>query len=131
MVGGTLCEAHQIRYRNSRVHVDFEDYSALSLNTVKKFMDSFSAKGECDLEHWQPPTSDLEADLSDGELSDDGFGMLSAHREFRGGDSEGPCGRAGSFVADALTGAEEAVAENDKSLLEWAEREAKELGLID
>lgn len=59
----------------------------------------------------------LEGDRaeSDGNISDDGFGVLSAHR---------------SFVADALT-VEEEDSPNDNSLMEWAEKEAKELGLMD
>jgi hypothetical protein len=38
----------------------------------------------------------------------------------------------GSFVADALTAEEELpVDTSDKSMLEWAEREAKNLGLLE
>ncbi|CAD5210357.1 unnamed protein product [Bursaphelenchus okinawaensis] len=100
VVGGTLCES-KLKYRNSRVHVDFEDNSAISLNTAKKFIETFQGN-ELDTQ-------------SDGEFSDDGFGMLSAHR---------------SFVADALTAEEESPLENDNSIIEWAEKEAKELGLL-
>ncbi|CAD5215123.1 unnamed protein product [Bursaphelenchus xylophilus] len=100
IVGGTLCE-NKLRYKNSRVHVDFDDNSALSLNTARKFIETFQS-------------NDVDTQ-SDGEFSDDGFGMLSAHR---------------SFVADALTGEEESPLENDNSIIEWAEKEAKELGLL-
>ncbi|KAI6226207.1 hypothetical protein M3Y99_01320500 [Aphelenchoides fujianensis] len=97
-IGGTVCEPHQVRCRNTRVCLDSEDYSTMSMS--KRFTEAFDS-----------PSHELEADVAD-----DSFGLLSAYR---------------SFVADALTAEDDAPPiENDRSLAEWAEKEAKELGLL-
>ncbi|WKX97350.1 hypothetical protein Q1695_013195 [Nippostrongylus brasiliensis] len=53
--------------------------------------------------------------LTDDELSDDEFESLTTHR---------------SFYIDAICGEEESPIENERDLQEWAEREARNLGLI-
>ncbi|KAI6184424.1 hypothetical protein M3Y97_00594700 [Aphelenchoides bicaudatus] len=99
-IGGTVCEGHMVRCRNTRINLDLDDYS--KTGSVKKFIESLG-----NLEN--------ETTEGDGNISDDGFGVLSAHR---------------SFVADALTVEEEDMP-NDSKLMEWAEKEAKNLGLLD
>lgn len=48
IVGGTLCEKFQIRIpHNSRIHIDFSDYSALNLNAAKFFFDNQSIILDC------------------------------------------------------------------------------------
>lgn len=49
-------------------------------------------------------------------MSEDEFGILSAHR---------------SFIVDALNSEDDSPLDNDRSVLEWAEREAAELGLLE
>ncbi|KAI6179339.1 putative RNA-binding protein [Aphelenchoides besseyi] len=96
-IGGTVCEPHQVRCHATRICLDLEDYSTLSMS--KKFIERFDVQGE-----------ECESDVSD-----DGFGMLSAHR---------------SFVADALTTEDDAAEMENEKLAEWAAKEAKELGLL-
>ncbi|VDK81795.1 unnamed protein product [Cylicostephanus goldi] len=52
---------------------------------------------------------------SDDDLSDDEFESLTAQR---------------SFYIDAVCGEEDSPIEDERSLQEWAEREARNLGLI-
>jgi adenosine deaminase len=101
-----------VRCRKTRISLDLEDYS--KTGSIKKFIESLSAGLQPLCFQWK---NFLEGENteSDGNISDDGFGVLSAHR---------------SFVADALT-VEEEESPNDSTIMEWAEQEAKQLGLLD
>jgi hypothetical protein len=41
-IGGTVCEAYQVRCRNTRINLDLEDYSTTN---VKKFIEAIGALG--------------------------------------------------------------------------------------
>lgn len=105
-----MCEAHMVRCRNTRISLDMEDYSASSLNTVKKFIDSFGMQLSGVIYFNRLDDTNIRDD--DNLSNDDGFGVLSIHR---------------SFVADALT-AEEDDSSND--MMEWADRQAQDMGLL-
>ncbi|KAI1727882.1 putative RNA-binding protein EEED8.10 [Ditylenchus destructor] len=112
VVGGTVCEPNQIRGAIggpakclSRIYVDFSDNSAMNLNYMKDFFalsKTYLGDVEDNFEHEQ-------------EGIEDEFGLLSAHR---------------SFIADALNTEDDSPTVDDKSVLEWAQKEAAQLGLI-
>uniref|UniRef100_A0A914XSJ9 Uncharacterized protein n=1 Tax=Panagrolaimus superbus TaxID=310955 RepID=A0A914XSJ9_9BILA len=103
VVGGTVCEPSQVRIRDTRIILDFNDYSATSLAAFRQIIGSKEASAERD--------SDNESD------EDDGFQILDAHR---------------SFIVDALNAEDDFPLDQDeKTIREWAEKEAKELGLTD
>ncbi|CAI2325250.1 unnamed protein product [Caenorhabditis sp. 36 PRJEB53466] len=102
VVGGTAADASKLSVRGSRVVVDFSDYSAIvSMQTSQTSASSkFAIVG---------------GSASDNEGSDDEFEALTAQR---------------SFYIDAVCGEEESPITDDGKLAEWAEREARSLGLL-
>uniref|UniRef100_A0AC34GTI7 Uncharacterized protein n=1 Tax=Panagrolaimus sp. ES5 TaxID=591445 RepID=A0AC34GTI7_9BILA len=101
VVGGTVCEPSQVRIRDTRIVLDFNDYSATSLAAFRQIIGTKEASSHRD--------SDNESD------EDDGFQILDAHR---------------SFIVDALNAEDDFPLDQDeKTIREWAEKEAKELGL--
>ncbi|KHN78138.1 Putative RNA-binding protein EEED8.10, partial [Toxocara canis] len=103
VVGGTICDVGSLRTRKSRMVVDQSDYSSLSSSTARDLLVSQSGILEICID-------------SDDDVSGDEFESLTAHR---------------SFIIDALNAEEDdSPMDNDRSIAEWAEREARELGLI-
>ncbi|CAD6195702.1 unnamed protein product [Caenorhabditis auriculariae] len=100
VVGGTAADASKLSVRGSRVIVDFSDYSTIVSIPPGGSSSTFRI-GSC---------SDTE-DAS----SDDDFEALTAQR---------------SFYIDAVCGEDDSPVTDQKDLLEWAEREARNLGLI-
>ncbi|TMS40207.1 hypothetical protein L596_006614 [Steinernema carpocapsae] len=101
VIGGTVCEINQVRLRNSRVVIDEGDYSGSSLESARTFINTMQ--------------KDVNDDYSDDELSDGEFDSLNAQR---------------SFIVGALNGEDDSPLDSDKAMLEWAHREAVNLGLI-
>uniref|UniRef100_F1KVS4 RNA-binding protein n=1 Tax=Ascaris suum TaxID=6253 RepID=F1KVS4_ASCSU len=103
VVGGTICDIGSLRTRGSRMVVDPSDYSSLSSSTARDLLITQSGILEICID-------------SDDDVSGDEFESLTAHR---------------SFIIDALHVEEDdSPMDNDQSIQEWAEREARELGLI-
>uniref|UniRef100_A0A914P5Q1 Uncharacterized protein n=1 Tax=Panagrolaimus davidi TaxID=227884 RepID=A0A914P5Q1_9BILA len=101
VVGGTVCEPSQVRLRDTRIILDFNDYSATSLAVFRQIIGTKEASTERDSE-------------SQSDDEDDGFQILDAHR---------------SFIVDALNAEDDFPLDQDEAIREWAEKEAKELGL--
>ncbi|KAK0393091.1 hypothetical protein QR680_000051 [Steinernema hermaphroditum] len=101
VIGGTVCQIGHLRLRNSRVVIDEADYSGSSLQSARAFINTMQ--------------KDINEDYSDDELSDGEFDSLNAQR---------------SFIVDALNAEDDSPIESDKAMLEWAHREAVNLGLI-
>ncbi|KAE9555153.1 hypothetical protein FO519_001648 [Halicephalobus sp. NKZ332] len=99
VLGGTVCEPNQVRLRNTRIVLDFNDYSGTSLAAFRQLVGS----KECSTE---------PENLSDEE---DSFELLEAHRSFivdaLNAEDDFPEGQ------------------DEKSIRAWAEREAEALGL--
>ncbi|KAI3421189.1 hypothetical protein GPALN_014817 [Globodera pallida] len=110
VVGGTVCESHRLRVaRSSRVVLDFSDNSALGTNA------RMGAGADLQDLLLAGKHGDNGDELEEDE-DDDEFRILSAHR---------------TFMTDALFGEEEPLHfDDEQSVLEWAKREAVQLGLL-
>ncbi|GMR37350.1 hypothetical protein PMAYCL1PPCAC_07545 [Pristionchus mayeri] len=106
VVGGTAVDANQLRVRGSRVAINFSDFSSITGLAA-----STSSTGTAAGSGMRRSAS---LHNSDDEESDDDFESLTAHR---------------SFYMDAVAGEEDSPLD-EKEMMEWAEREAKELGLL-
>lgn len=100
VVGGTAADASKLSVRGSRVVVDFSDYSTIVAMQTSQTSTSKFKIGSA---------SDVE------DNSDDDFEALTAQR---------------SFYIDAVCGEEDSPITDDGKLAEWAEKEARSLGLI-
>lgn len=101
VVGGTAADASKLSVRGSRVVVDFSDYSTIvAMQTSQNSTSKFAIGGSA---------SDVE------DCSDDEFEALTAQR---------------SFYIDAVCGEEDSPITDDGKLAEWAEKEARSLGLL-
>ncbi|CAO4365890.1 unnamed protein product [Caenorhabditis nigoni] len=100
VVGGTAADASKLSVRGSRVVVDFSDYSTIVAMQTSQTSGSKFVVGS---------VSDCE------DNSDDDFEVLTAQR---------------SFYIDAVCGEEDSPITDDGKLAEWAEKEARSLGLI-
>uniref|UniRef100_A0A183BPK5 RNA-binding protein EEED8.10 n=1 Tax=Globodera pallida TaxID=36090 RepID=A0A183BPK5_GLOPA len=110
VVGGTVCESHRLRVaRSSRVVLDFSDNSALGTNA------RMGAGADLQDLLLGGKHGDNGDELEEDE-DDDEFRILSAHR---------------TFMTDALFTEEEPLHfDDEQSVLEWAKREAVQLGLL-
>uniref|UniRef100_A0A8R1DP27 RNA-binding protein EEED8.10 n=1 Tax=Caenorhabditis japonica TaxID=281687 RepID=A0A8R1DP27_CAEJA len=106
VVGGTAADASKLSVRGSRVVVDFSDYS-----TIVTMQTSQSSGGNSS----KLAIGGSLSDNSDGESEDNDFEALTAQR---------------SFYIDAVCGEEESPITDDGKLAEWAEKEARSLGLL-
>ncbi|KAJ1353648.1 hypothetical protein KIN20_010315 [Parelaphostrongylus tenuis] len=100
VVGGTAVDASRLSVRNSRVIVDFSDYtSVLTLpnGQMRSFGISVGSKSD------------------DDDYSDDEFESLTTHR---------------SFYIDAVCGEEDPPIKDEHELQQWVEQEARNLGLL-
>ncbi|VDO72416.1 unnamed protein product [Haemonchus placei] len=104
VIGGTAADSSRLSVRGSRVVVDLSDYTSI-LSMSHRHSHSFSI-----------------GTLSDDELSDNDFENLTSQRK--------PCPEC-SFYIDAICGEEDSPIEDEAELQRWAEREARNLGLID
>ncbi|VDM54537.1 unnamed protein product [Angiostrongylus costaricensis] len=117
VVGGTAIDASQLSVRNSRVIVDFSDYTSLLAmpnRQIRSFGISVGTK-------------------SDDDYSDDEFESLTTHRKSCQGleiISLDVLTKPGSFYIDAVCGEEDPPIKDEHELLRWAEREARILGLL-
>ncbi|GMT16995.1 hypothetical protein PFISCL1PPCAC_8292 [Pristionchus fissidentatus] len=107
VVGGTAVDAGQLRVRGSRVAINFSDFSSIT-GLAASASSMAMAGGEGRMRR------SASLHNSDDEDSDDDFESLTAHR---------------SFYMDAVAGEDDSPLD-EKEMLEWAEREAKELGLL-
>ncbi|CAI5440880.1 unnamed protein product [Caenorhabditis angaria] len=105
VVGGTAADASKLTVRGSRVVVDFSDYSAILQTSMQTSQSSSNQKGGFRI----TSASDNEAS------SDDEFEALTAQR---------------SFYIDAVCGEDDSPITDDGKLAEWAEKEARSLGLL-
>ncbi|KHJ87015.1 hypothetical protein OESDEN_13218 [Oesophagostomum dentatum] len=110
VVGGTAADSSRLTVRGSRVVVDFSDYTSI-LSMPDRQTSSFKI-GEF---NFPLEFRRFHRSQSDDDASDDEFESLTAQR---------------SFYIDAICGEEESPIEDERSLQEWAEREARNLGLI-
>ncbi|VDK42702.1 unnamed protein product [Anisakis simplex] len=103
VVGGSVCDVSALRTRATRIVIDPADYSSLSSNTARDLIISRSGVLEICVD-------------SDEDVSGDEFESLTAHR---------------SFIMDTLNIEEDdSPMDSEQSIKEWAEREARQLGLL-
>jgi len=99
VLGGTVCEPNQVRLRNTRIVLDFNDYSGTSLAAFRQLMDS----------------KENSADPEQFSDEEDSFELLEAHRSF--------------IVDALNTEDDFPEGQDEKTIRAWAEREAAALGL--